>query len=519
MPTLAEIRRENSVGAEDVERMARALYRAKARTYRETLLFLLHTYGSLDRKRVTLGLDMREALMQQATDHAKLIARGHNEWMERQISKLRAKGFSNDLIAKALPRYMRERVRGRAEAIARHESTLAHLDAQVQFFRENGVEPMFDIIGPRANSCPLCTALFRGNPWPIEAVLKIGYPHMHCRHSWRARGVTRRDLLPGGARPKQISAGRTLPVGIGDEQPYGHRFPSNEAAVAGLKQLFAAERDHETFAVAVAQPRDGDGDGMVYDGTPRERPAVDLSDLPDGTWITYQSRYSSQYPDVIGRIEGRQDTDGFGTDATFYRVREYPLGSLIELIDRGVERVLDPDEVERAERKFITDPDQDKAVSAYASPNTYQQVQAVARGAVANRGPVRKELADAYGLTVAELERTIAAKGFSREGEIVYRRTAEEFIPPVGQEVALHGFFSVTGDLEVALNIGGITQGQDAPILILSVETDRPALDLHAQWGQQPHEYVFGQNTRIYIEEVKVNPRTGLKTYYGRILG
>lgn len=217
-----------------VDRLARKLYAAKSRQYRKTLTELTHRFGA--GRNAVLSTEIRDALMREARDHAKIIAATNNRLLTAEAGRRRE--LPAPLLARHLRGYMGERSRNRAPTISRTELATAQLDAQVAFFRENGIEPLFDFAGPPAK-CPVCARLKESGPHPIEIVLKIGYPHPNCTHTWRARRVTAKRLLEGGIRPGQISAGRGEIAGIVGSDPLVIRTGSTEDAVAAIDTVLA----------------------------------------------------------------------------------------------------------------------------------------------------------------------------------------------------------------------------------------------------------------------------------------
>lgn len=265
MPGAAQIGRtldDLAVDEPGIAQMARLFYRIKAAAYREQLLELAHRYGLDHRKRVNLSAEIRDALERESRAHAELVARSLNKAVHDRAAKLIDQGFGQDTIDVALRGYLRQRIRNRSHLITEAEQATAKLDAQVQFYRENGVEPLFDLKGGvHKNTCELCKGLISGGPWPIEKVILIGHPHMNCRHNWVARGVRREDLIAAGARP-HISTARTGVAGIvGGDRPYGHRFPTAEAALRALEGFMdLSDSEIEIFAASTYEesehPRD-----------------------------------------------------------------------------------------------------------------------------------------------------------------------------------------------------------------------------------------------------------------------
>lgn len=236
--TPSRIAERRALGPPEVDRLARSLYRAKAEAYRRALLDLLRRYGERDRRRAQLSPELRERIRAEALDHARRIAAGHNRRLtERLGTLLRGETFPDPVaLDRALKEWSAEEVRRRAGRIARLELATARLDATVGFFRENGVEPLFDLRASLRSSgpCPLCAGIIARNPHSTERALRIGYPHLGCLCDWVPRGVRAVRLRRGGMRPKLVSSGRSGGAGIVGSEPYLGRFPSSEAALAFL---------------------------------------------------------------------------------------------------------------------------------------------------------------------------------------------------------------------------------------------------------------------------------------------
>lgn len=218
-----------------IDRMARAMYEAKASEYRATLLEMLHRHGETDRRRVVLSPEIRQALLAEAQDHAAKVARTMDGFLEAEWGRRRDSMNVPELTAH-LGGYMRERGRNRAAMISDNELAPARLDAVVGFYVENGLEPDFDFKGPPPE-CPTCKRLIKTNPHPLAVVIRIGRPHLNCRHRWVARTRAIAALREGGLRPGQITAGRGTIAGIIGSDPLNMGPDREEGALAMLDAL------------------------------------------------------------------------------------------------------------------------------------------------------------------------------------------------------------------------------------------------------------------------------------------
>jgi hypothetical protein len=210
MPTVDEVIGAANLLEQDIDRISRRLYDIKARAYRDTLRKLSVRHG-VPRGRVILSAEIREAIQLEADQHARAAVETFNRMVTRFADRRR--GLPPDQLAAQLRGYLRKRAKSRSRVVAQLAPLNARLDAEVSFYREQGVEPEFDFIGPRAK-CPLCRKLKRGGPYAIEDVIRIGLPHLGCVHHWRSRSRAKEQLTEGGLRPGQISAGRGTPAGI-----------------------------------------------------------------------------------------------------------------------------------------------------------------------------------------------------------------------------------------------------------------------------------------------------------------
>lgn len=210
----------------DPERFARRFYRAKVKVYRETLLGLANRHRPKHgRRKVNLSAEIKAALKAEADDHAAKVVRTYNKLIADFAERHRH--LPDEVLFRKLVVYAKDRAASRAKLIARVEESTARLDAQVSFFRENGIEPLFDFAGPKPE-CKVCKRVQKRSPYKIEDVLRIGYPHLNCRHRWAARSVA-------GELPDTLSLGRGGVAGIvGGEAWLGQHGNDQAAAAAAV---------------------------------------------------------------------------------------------------------------------------------------------------------------------------------------------------------------------------------------------------------------------------------------------
>lgn len=226
------------LGQRDVATVANRLYAIKARAYRDTLVELSGRHGR-DRSRAVLSAEIREALRHESDSAARQMVETYN----RMISDFaeRRRGHPPELLARELSAYARTRARTRSRVAARMAPIAPRLDATIAFYRENGVEPEFDFVGPRPK-CELCRKLKAGGPFSVAQVLAVGFPHLGCTHTWRARTKAVEQLRAGGLRPGQISAGRGGPAGILNTVPLIQRAGGHDLASGVIDEIVAGTR-------------------------------------------------------------------------------------------------------------------------------------------------------------------------------------------------------------------------------------------------------------------------------------
>lgn len=207
-----ELLRAFALTREQEGRLADKFYQAKASAYRNELVTLANRFG-LDRRRAVLSPQIRTALREEARSHAQLVVRTYNRLMVNELNRLSARPLAPDEMVQSLAEYMRARGAVRSPMIAKVETATARLDAQLAFYRENGVEPQMDFVGP-SPQCPICVELLGSNPHTLERSIEVGYPHINCTHRWASRPVTAEQLREGGLQPGKISVGRGETAGI-----------------------------------------------------------------------------------------------------------------------------------------------------------------------------------------------------------------------------------------------------------------------------------------------------------------
>lgn len=216
----------------DIERLARKLYKIKAGAYRQGLLEAQARHGG-KRAHVVLSQAIRNAIADEAELHAKISVQTFNRQIEafgKRNQELPREDFIRELRS-----FMRRRGASRSKVVSEIAPLTARLDAEVAFYRENGVEPEFDFTGPRA-ICPLCQWLKAHSPYPVATVLEVGYPHLQCTHRWRSRSRANVALREGGLRQGVISAGRGEPAGILGSQAIVQRLGSIPLAIDALER-------------------------------------------------------------------------------------------------------------------------------------------------------------------------------------------------------------------------------------------------------------------------------------------
>lgn len=214
------------LGDADRTRLAGSLYRVKAREYGLTIERLMAANGQKV-VRLTLSPQIRRALTDEATDESRRIVLGFNDLVEGFTRRNGAKPtFPIDLQI-----WLRERARKRAPLIGRNATVTARLDAQIAFFRANGVEPLFDFTGPHPE-CPVCTALRATSPHKPEMVIAVGHPHLNCSHTWKARSVKSK-------LPKVLSI-PTAVAGIVGLRPLVSRLLTQDDAAHHVRHLAEA---------------------------------------------------------------------------------------------------------------------------------------------------------------------------------------------------------------------------------------------------------------------------------------
>lgn len=271
MPEFHELPAAAQLGAKDEERLIRNLYERKARVYRDTLLALGQKYGE-DRKQVQLSPEIRQALREEAEVHAHSTINTYNRFVAAFVEREKAKGATDAEVRRKLPAYMRARAKGRLSAIDQSGTVAARLDAQVAFFRENGIEPLFYFRGPTPK-CKTCRALKATSPHPVAVVLEVGIPHLGCVHSWKEQKLTARALKRGGVKPGQITLGRGEPAGIVGSETLTRREGSH-----GL----AADRVYEMARPTIAEEvTDATGNEIALSHESRNHIAVEHPEVTD----------------------------------------------------------------------------------------------------------------------------------------------------------------------------------------------------------------------------------------------
>lgn len=214
--------------AADTARISNALFARKVDVYDRTFRELADRHD-LDEP-VVLSSAIRRDLSDEARQSAEDIVGSYNRALRDQLDKLDVDAAPR-LALLQLEEWARRRGEVSARVTAVTETYGPHLDAQVAFYRNAAVEPLYDFggHGDAAPACDVCKALRAGSPWPMEAVRAIGNPHPQCRQSWH---IEQPPVLPVGYRPGQ---GGT--AGIVGSRTLVQRAGSIAAAVRAVEAL------------------------------------------------------------------------------------------------------------------------------------------------------------------------------------------------------------------------------------------------------------------------------------------
>lgn len=261
-------------------------------------------------------------------------------------------------------------------------------------------------------------------------------------------------------------------------------------------------------------PQDGDGDGFIFDGTARQRrvPSAEQERYHVGQWVWYKSFLDR--PPVPAKILDVQAGPA-------YKIEERSGGYGRIVGPNDLEGALTLEEGRREAAHHLTKEER-HALIAYGNPGHYRWVQAVARDEIGPGKPFPEVFWSPYDkehggrewddelekgrqrtkAQIALMSDAIKMKGHQFYGETVYRRTAEKFLPPIGEEVEINGFFSTTKEPDTADWIGAETHGSDAPFLMLEVRTENRALDMNYSVGVGgADEQVWSRGTKIRLTQ------------------
>lgn len=306
------------LGPDVVERLTEKLYVAKLAEYRTVLSELRVAYGGP--ARVYLSTEIRDTLLNEAERDASSVAATYNRLLEAEARRSPLKGGA---LFDHLAAYARERGRVRAPMIARSAVAPARLDASVSFFRENGIEPEFDFIGP-APKCVVCRTLKETNPHTFKEVLAIGIPHIQCTHRWKARAYSAAKLAAGGIRPGTISAGAGPPAGIiGGES---------------LREKLSGLKDDEVAAII----RSGElADATIAKADPEPSPEGSPEDeLEDAGERAHRAADPTSARDAVGAAASRTFADRAAEAVAMFR--HNPDASTMDVYGNGDREITDP---------------------------------------------------------------------------------------------------------------------------------------------------------------------------------
>lgn len=209
------------MGADEQARLAGAFADAKRRVYLATVEDLL------GRPSGQLSPDIDAALRLEAEEHAASVVATYNRELENFIDGLSDMPDVDMLLA--VEEWSISRGDSKHELVAVTEAYAPHADATVATYLANLTLTEFDFGGHGDDppDCPICRALVAGNPWPLEAVVQIGVPHINCRQEWH-------DV--GGGLPADATE-PLLPAGIVGRDTLLHRAGNRAAAVQLIQEM------------------------------------------------------------------------------------------------------------------------------------------------------------------------------------------------------------------------------------------------------------------------------------------
>lgn len=218
----------------EVAQLADRFYRTKLRVYRSTLRDLADRFTRNGApKTIPLSDQVKEALRAEAEANARKVADTHNSAVASEAMKIASPGDGRDRagLERDLSVFGKKRMKERAEMIAVTEAYGPHADAIVSFFRDAGVDPIFEFGGHPEDAppvCVICQSIIAANPHSIEDVVTIGLPHPFCRQTWH-------PLFNPGDLPEDFNLGETLGGIIGQPtliQREGGKQQAADAVVA-----------------------------------------------------------------------------------------------------------------------------------------------------------------------------------------------------------------------------------------------------------------------------------------------
>lgn len=214
-----------------IDDLSDSLFITKLRVYADTLSGLAHELG-YDADDVQLGQAVTQALSDEADARAEGIADTYNREMETFVQRLGALGVDYQQAVESVASWSDERDAARSEMIGVDAAYSAHADATVAFFADNDIPVEFDFGRHRGDDpavCPVCQALERTGPHPLERVLEIGTPHIQCRQSWHPR-------VDEALLPEFITVGLGDPAGIVGNDTLVHRAGGQQQAVSQIEE-------------------------------------------------------------------------------------------------------------------------------------------------------------------------------------------------------------------------------------------------------------------------------------------
>jgi hypothetical protein len=216
------------LGDEDFNELADQLFTYAVAVYRDTLEDLAEQHGfELPDEPLTLSPAIHDALGADAERRAESIIEQYNDELANRLDTLADKTVPE--IVADIDEWAAERGDRQADRIALDATYTPHADATLAFYRDTGLEPLFDFggHGDEPPKCDLCRRLLETSPHTLATVVDIGTPHHGCRQSWHAN-------VDDDELPDEIDLGQADPAGVIGRDTWLQRHGSLLEAAAAL---------------------------------------------------------------------------------------------------------------------------------------------------------------------------------------------------------------------------------------------------------------------------------------------